>query len=360
MDGRLNAGHDGSGEPSESYALKLLSVEEREEADSLIRAACTELGWADLAGRLVLPARDGFIIYHIPGIAARSLGRAPSPAAAAVMHVLTASFKMIDWLLDEEDWPERESEGPGPLANRAQAATVVAFRLLDAAAESPEAALRLRQEMEAMTLPFCLAQQGSVRPQRHQEVYWRTVDGTTGALFSFGLSLGAQASGHPDGIPWGKRLAPLGLGLARLLQINDDLKDAIKTPEEPDWSGRTLNLAILYAETADHPERDRFRAALAEGRALTEVEEMIEILFRSGAVSFCTASFIAQYQEALKELERIAPPDQEAARRSLRHLVAPALYLLEEATGAVADDFLKADLSQFSSAAGPLGSSRIS
>ena len=102
-EGRLG-GEDGYGE-------QLLSADQRAAADSMIREACEDLGWPALAERLFLPHRSGFIIYHVPGIAARALGHEPSAAAGAVMHVLTASFKMIDWLLDEEDWPEKETEG---------------------------------------------------------------------------------------------------------------------------------------------------------------------------------------------------------------------------------------------------------
>ena len=87
-------------------------------------------------------------------------------AAAAVMHVLTMAFKMVDRLLDEEDWPEKESEGAGPLANRAQASIAVACSLIDLIEGDQALHLALRRDVESMMLPFCLAQQGSVRPKR--------------------------------------------------------------------------------------------------------------------------------------------------------------------------------------------------
>jgi len=349
-EGRLG-GEDGYGE-------QLLSADQRAAADSMIREACEDLGWPALAERLFLPHRSGFIIYHVPGIAARALGHEPSAAAGAVMHVLTASFKMIDWLLDEEDWPEKETEGEGRLANSAQAVTAVAFRLIDRVSEEEAVRLSIRRELEAMMLPFCWAQNGSVNPERRQDVYWRTVNGTTGSLFCFGLSLGAQAAAGPEGALWAPKLSPLGFGLARLLQINDDLKDAIKTPEEPDWTGRTLNLAILYAEAVEHPGREKLRRCVAEGRALAEIDEMIEILFQSGAVSFCTLSFIGQYQKALADLAAAAPPDPTPFERTLRHLVAPGLFLLEEATGKTADHYLTMDIAAFLERGGALEMNR--
>ncbi len=336
------------------YGEKLLNAAQRAEADAMIREVCSELGWPDLAERLLLPHRSGFIIYHVPGIAARALGQEPSPVAAAVMHVLTASFKMVDWLLDEEDWPQKSEEGVGGAANKAQAATAVALRLLDRVDGDEALRLSLRRDLEAMMLPFCLAQDGSVRPERKQEVYWRTVDGTTGSLFSYGLGLGAKAVAGSGGEQWAHKLAPLGRGLARLLQINDDLKDAIKTPEEPDWTGRTLNLTILYAETVEHPDQEIFCRRLKEGSALSDISEMIDILFRSGAVSFSTLSFIGQYQKALTDLAAADPPDRTPFERTLRHLVAPGLYLLEEATGKVADHFLTMDIEAFLSRGGQL------
>lgn len=330
-----------------SYGEQLLNADQRAEADAMIRETCLGLGWPSLAERLKLPHRSGFIIYHVPGIAARALGCEPSAAAGAVMHVLTAAFKMIDWLLDEEDWPDMESEGEGRLANTAQAATAVAFRLVDHVSEDERVRLSLRRELEAMILPFCLAQDGSVCPERSQEVYWRTVDGTTGSLFSFGLSLGAQAVCGPQGAGWAAKFAPLGLGLARLLQVNDDLADAIKTPQEPDWTGRTLNLTILYAETADHPEREVFRDRLHDGSAFAEMGEMIDILFRSGAVSFSALSLISQYQKACAEVAAVAPPDSTPFEKTLKHLVAPSLFLLEEVTGEAADHYLTMDIPAF-------------
>ena len=313
-------------------------------ANELIQQATAELGWPELGPLLKIKEQPGFAIWHVPGLAEKSLGAAPSAPPIAMLGVLTAAFKMVDCLLDGERPPPWAEQSPGHLANSAQAATATALHLTGRLAGADHSGLKLRQRCEAMIAEFCRAQSTSVQPPLEETAYWRLVDGTTGRLFRFGLLLGADSVEGIESADWQDRLAPLASSLARLLQINDDLTDAIKTPEEPDWSGRSLNLAILYARTMPHAGRDEFNARMEEGSALQVSDRMIEMLFSSGAISFCTACFLAEYRVALDRLRGAGLPDPGPFESTFQGLLSPAIFFLREAAGDEASAILEREL----------------
>ena len=57
-----------------------------------------------------------------------------------------------------------------------------------------------------------------------------------------------------------KNLYDLGFLVGVNVNVYDDLVDALQSPAVPDWKQGRNNLVILYALTADHPERAQFEA----------------------------------------------------------------------------------------------------
>jgi geranylgeranyl pyrophosphate synthase len=122
-----------------------------------------------------------------------------------------------------------------------------------------------------------------------------------------------------------KRLFDLGALLGDVIQIHDDILDALEKPANPDWKQMRNNLLFLYAQTADHPDRERFlaiRSQVADPEMLTEAQK---ILLRCGAVSYGMYHLCQRYTAGMKILDGIQLADplalQEVVVRCIRPLV---------------------------------------
>ena len=141
-----------------------------------------------------------------------------------------------------------------------------------------------------------------------------------------------------------EQLKDLGFLIGKLIQISDDLKDALEQPARPDWFRKWNNLAILYALTADYPERSRFAdllssialgiGGLPRGRgveiygpsgsgkttlALHVLAEAQKILVRSGAVSFCAYQMVELHRSARNLLNSMTLETHEPLEELLEH-----------------------------------------
>ena len=91
-----------------------------------------------------------------------------------------------------------------------------------------------------------------------------------------------------------------------MVQIHDDLSDAMAAPANPDWMLGRASLPILFAQVVDHPEQERFlalRKAIPDPDALAEAQA---ILIRCGAVSYCVDQLLHRVQGAEEMLAQIS------------------------------------------------------
>ena len=89
-----------------------------------------------------------------------------------------------------------------------------------------------------------------------EENYWRVVRAKSTPFYGAALQIGALLGGASPAVATGLR--DLGVLIGEIIQIHDDLLDAFQTPANPDWEQGRNNLPVLYARTADHPDRVRF------------------------------------------------------------------------------------------------------
>jgi geranylgeranyl pyrophosphate synthase len=125
------------------------------------------------------------------------------------------------------------------------------------------------------------------------------------------------------------RLRQLGVLMGEIVQLYDDLMDVFQAAALPDWKRKWNNLAILYALTADHAERDRFRALLDRIDDPTALEEAQAILVRSGAVSYCAYHLVQRQQAARELLKQIPLADTESLTDVFIHQVEPLVHLFQ-------------------------------
>jgi len=249
-------------------------------------------------------SREGSI-WEYPAAACQAVGgsEGPAVAAAAAIFCSVASIRLVDDMLDEDPRGDYRVVGTGQAANLALAFQAAGHLLLD----DPEIPAAIRPALHAcfadMSLATCRGQDLDARELRCEEEYWRVVESKTPPLFAAALRMGALLGGAPADTADG--LARLGGVLGRFIQVSDDVTDALGTPARADWKRRGNNLALLYALTAPHADREEFlRLSLAvdDPGALAAAQK---ILLRSGAVSFCTLKLLEFSREARQLTARL-------------------------------------------------------
>jgi len=152
----------------------------------------------------------------------------------------------------------------------------------------------------------------------------------SGAFFSGAFILGGLAGGATrEGLQY---LGSLGEEYGIMIQIHDDLRDALEVPANPDWHNDRLPLPVLFAHTVDHPWRARFNAIRKSVSDPELLKEAQEILLRSGAISYGLFQIQEHYQTALALLEKLSVKDKSKLGKLFNELVVPVDELISEFT----------------------------
>jgi geranylgeranyl pyrophosphate synthase len=259
--------------------------------------------------------RGSFGIWEYPLAACEAVGGSPEAATRGSAAILCSllSIHLVDDMLDEDEGGDYHRLGAGSTANLALAFQAAGHQTLDDAALAPQTRAALQAIFSRMSLATAYGQSLDVRELRDEDEYWRVVGAKTPPLFAAAFSIGALLGGAPP--DEAERLGRLGGLLGLCVQVSDDLLDALRTPAAADWNRRPNNLAILYAMTADYPEREVFldlSARTADPAALAAAQE---ILVRCGALSYCTFKLLELLGEAREAMERLRLPSPEPVQR---------------------------------------------
>lgn len=259
--------------------------------------------------------RGLFGIWDYPAAACEAVGGAPEPALRGSAAILCSliSIHLVDDMLDEDPNGDYRRLGPGRTANLALGFQAAGHQVLDEISLAPQIRSALQAILAEMALSTAHGQSLDARELRDEEEYWHVVGTKTPPLFSAALAIGSLLGGASPGTAI--RLGRLGRLLGLCVQVSDDLLDALCTPAAADWNRRANNLAILYAMTADHPEREPFlelSARTADPAALSAAQE---ILIRSGALSYCAFKMLEILGEARQLVSSLALPCPEPVTR---------------------------------------------
>lgn len=235
------------------------------------------------------------------------------PGAAAIFCAVK-SIHLVDDMLDEDPGGEYRHLGSGAAANLALALMGAAHRLLAAAPLPPESAVEAQRSLAAMNLATAWGQRQDAEGADGEDVYWRVVEAKTPPLFASALTVGALLGGASPARAG--RLAELGALIGKLVQVNDDLGDALRTPAGADWRRPRNSLPLLYALTAEHGDREDFGRLVPR---VTDPDSLLaaqRILFRSGAVSYCAFKIFKLADEG-RALLGVLPLDRPEPLRDL-------------------------------------------
>ena len=183
-------------------------------------------------------------------------------------------------------------------------------------------------------IDMSLGQEKRFHVGHSEEKYWDAVFISCSSFFGFSIYLGAVLAGE---IKVAEELFRLGKPFAGLFQMSDDLGDAMLGENTTDWREDQANLVILYGLIADYPEKKRFLELYpkvhSDPSALIEARD---ILFRCGAVSNAFYSMVKFYDEGVKIVKDISPPNPEpllnyldAFMPGLRKMLADGGYILK-------------------------------
>lgn len=295
-----------------------------------VRALPEISAWPEILGLIErVGHREGISVWSHPEASCRAVGgteTAALPAAAAVFCSLI-SIHLVDDMLDDEPFGDFRRLGAGQTANIALAFQAAGHRLLSHPSLDREVSAAAQAVLARMALGTAYGQGLDIREAQTEEEYWRIVEAKTPPLFGAAFEIGALLGGAPAETT--AILERVGRILGRLIQVSDDLSDALQTPAKVDWNKPRNNLAILYALTARHPARERFRNLVAHAGNPEALAEAHQILLKSGSVSYCTFKMIEFFQQAQEILDGARLSDPEPVAKVLRLNVKPVHRLLE-------------------------------
>jgi len=295
-----------------------------------IRAAIFALpevsAWPEMAQVFEQTAGSLSKEWELPWLACQAVGgrlEAALPGSAA-LACTQLSIVLVDDMLDDDPRGEYHRIGYGPTANLALAWQAAAFALIKGAPVDAERRAGLAGWLAHISLGTAIGQYRDAHNAGDEAAYWQVLRGKSAPFYGAALAIGALMGGADDKLI--ESMNELGILIGETAQIYDDLGDALRTPARPDWQHGRNNLPILYALTANYPERARFEACLGQIDNPDSLHVAQQILVSCGAVSYCAFHATQRYraaQQLLAGLPLANPaPLVEALTRQSKPLVA--------------------------------------
>ncbi len=259
--------------------------------------------WPELQDLLKRWALPNVAVWKTPAVACEAVGGKPEQAipASAALACLQVSIILIDDLLDADPRGEYRRIGAPAAANFASALQAVGLEVITQSDVGQTVKSMAVGSLNQMMLTTALGQHLDVQDCVDEDAYWRLVRTKSSPFFGAALQIGALYGGACSKTV--ESLRQIGCLYGEMLQIHDDLHDAMAVPANPDWLQGRSPLPILFAQTVEHPDRMRFlelRRSVSNLEALAEAQT---ILIRCGAVSYCVDQLIRRHQRAREMLE---------------------------------------------------------
>lgn len=286
--------------------------------------------WPEIASLFERAASKPRPDWNWPVLACQAVGGDVEVATvgAAAIACMYISIILVDDMLDEDPRGEHLRSGNGPTANMALAFQAAAFRVVKQAAVSAHRRAAVTTSLAQLALATALGQHRDVQSLGGEEDYWKVVRAKSTPFYGTALHLGALLGNASSEVAEGLR--GLGVLFGEIIQIHDDLLDAFQVATTPDWTQGRPNLLILYARTADHPDRIRFMKLLPQIDDPQALREAQQILIHCGAVSYCAYQLTKRHQEVRQLLDSLPLPDPTPMIDLRKQLMQPLIQLLSD------------------------------
>ena len=291
--------------------------------------------WPDLTGILKQAMSHPRQDWELPLLALRAVGGDENliPPASAALICIQLSITLVDDILDDDPRGAHLKYGNGATANIAQALQAIAFHLIAALPVAAERRSAVIDSLAQMAFGTAFGQSLDVQNLQGEENYWKVVRAKSTPFYGAGLQIGALLGQASPELAAG--IYEFGALNGEIIQIYDDLTDALRSPANPDWKRTNNNLAILYALTAQHPERADFLGLLPQVDRPESLRQAQAILVHSGALSYCVYHVIRRYQAARRILDSLPLVDPAPLQTVLARQIKPVLTLLNQVGAAI-------------------------
>jgi geranylgeranyl pyrophosphate synthase len=270
-----------------------------------------------------------------PQMACQAVGGDESivPAAAAAMVCMKIGITMVDDILDEDPRGLYHQMGPGAASNLALAFQAAAFGVIAKMPLDAERRAAGLASLAQMALTTAFGQSLDVQNLPGEENYWKIVRTKSTPYYATAMQIGAVLGGA--NLEIASRLRTFGAMNGEVVQLYDDLTDVLEQPANPDWKQGRNNLLILYAMSADHPEREKFKTLLPQIDDLEALKTAQQILVRCGAVSYCAYHVVKRHEAARRLIDSMPVVDPAPLRRLVSWYIAPLVSLLRNVGASV-------------------------
>lgn len=267
--------------------------------------------------------------WLLPTQACTAVGGKPAQSTFAVLAVACAhvSILLVDDMLDADPRGDHHRLGMPAASNLACAFQSAALYSAARCIREHDTRSIALVSFNEMFFSTAFGQFLDTRSSADESTYWRVAKTKSSPFFGAAFHLGALAGGGT--LETADQLMQLGYLYGEMIQIHDDMHDAMETPANPDWLQKRAPLPILFASLVDHPERERFLALKESILDPIVLEEAQEILIRCGAISYCADQIVQKHQAAKRLLSDIPLEDHVPISSLLDEIIAPVDKLLE-------------------------------
>ena len=234
--------------------------------------------------------------WQLPIFACQAVGESPEKAipAAAALACAQLSIILVDDMLDHDPRGEYHRSGHGRVANFAIAFQAAAMDALLASQAPSPIRLEALSSLNRMMLTTSHGQELDIQNPADETSYWRVVENKSAPFYGCAFYLGALSGECQE--PIAKTLEQLGRLYGEMIQIHDDLNDAMAIPANSDWIEGRKPLPILFALSVPHPDRAQFVALYRNIAAENALKKAQEILIKCGAVSYCVDQLLRRHE----------------------------------------------------------------
>ena len=266
---------------------------------------------------------------RIPGLIAHCY--APSDqavfAASSSLALAYAAIVVMDDIIDND---QRFGSECAKLANMAGALFALSVQDLRHISPDPRRVLQAQKTFSKMYGDVALGQSKDAENPNTEDQYWQVARLKSGAFFKGAFFLGGLAGNAPASDL--ESLSELGEEYGLMLQVHDDLSDALEVPPNSDWLNGRFNLPILFAYTVDHPWKTRFREICRDVNHPALLEEAQRILVQCGALSYGLYQIQEHDDCVLSLLSKLEMTDQREIRKLFDELTTPVERLVNMAS----------------------------
>jgi geranylgeranyl pyrophosphate synthase len=288
----------------------------------------------DRAGKVPRPDWD------LPILSCLAVGGAEADGliGGAAIACLQISIILVDDMLDDDPRGEYHLRGYGPTANLALAFQSAAFRILDDEALPHDIQSASCSCLAHIALATAAGQGLDTSNLQGEKNYWRVIKAKSTPFYGGALQIGGiLGKAAPE---TSEKLYKIGVIIGEIIQVEDDLHDSFEVPANPDWMAGRNNLLLLYASSAPHPDRERFKSLRYQVEDHPTLLEAQRILISSGALSYSAYQLIDRYKKAKELLANIQLQNRSLIEKILDDYAASLLNFLKETGTDIPIDFL--------------------